>query len=562
MNRMRREFAKPIPIDYQQARRIKSLVANLLDVPTPPELVAAGVPNYPHNRVPEMGGNHIDPEWFKDVEVINEDGETERLRDQAIVLRIIYALVNEGNNPTPEAVKERLFLELRDSKIEDAEQRAHDAVLRVMNWRTMPPDVESMAAALGGWRRRRKIRQRLDDVMQLVDSHKSDYDVDIGLMDLMRDITPDLTPMNETDYFSALEAGKRAIITAYERAQKGKANGPEYPWESLRKLVPVIQPGHMHVWSAPTKHGKTCFANEIGRYIAFEQPEYMVVLYHLETDRLDMAMREFARDLMIKPADLQTGKVDIRERRFAQKYEQKYDEFAEMMGRGEYAKYKYIHCPGLTLQGLEKDLYRQKMIAEAMGFEGVVAIVDYYQIMDWQKSVGGNDEVAGRNELAIKLKDLFERANQEQYGSRQVTVHGIVFAQDSISESGRKTPFGGTMIVQRSQVQIQIIGVDDVESDWEVLEMGPDGRAIKDENGLTYPARDGLGNPLYYHTVGDVHADRAIHVVRGNQVKPGYAFVRMTNGYFTVAELNKEPAWWSEFKAKKEKKKKRSLTMN
>lgn len=38
---MQRKYTKPVQIKTEQANMLRGLVANLMDIPTPPELVAA-----------------------------------------------------------------------------------------------------------------------------------------------------------------------------------------------------------------------------------------------------------------------------------------------------------------------------------------------------------------------------------------------------------------------------------------------------------------------------------------------------------------------------------------
>jgi len=518
---------------------IRMLVANLLDIPTPPEMVEAGIPQHPSNRIPEMGSNRLDPTMLRNLAITDgEPGET--MRDQAVALRIIYALVADNAKPTPETVERRLTLELSGRNVEDAAQVAHDLVERVKAYRTADGSVEFLAGALAGWRKRRFIESRLEDALRLARGPATDHDMTINLMELMREITPDLTPMEESDHLTVLQNARDEAIRLYDRAREGKSTGPEYPWAQLRELVPTIPAGHVHAVTAPTKHGKTTLAYEIGRHIAMNQKEYMVVLYHLETDFLDLGMRELARNLMLKPGDFSKGKVDLRSPHFSGPLDKVEKEMEAKVGTGRYAKFKLIHCPSLTLQALERDLYKQKTIAKAMGLEGVVVIIDYYQIMDWRTSVPeARDEISGRNEMATRLKDLIERGNSSQFASCDVSMHGVVFAQDSATDHTRKTPWGGQQIVQRAQAHLKIVGYEDVAREKPVIEERGDKRVH---------LVDGLQRPLYWQREGDVSSERAIRVVRGNQVRPGHAFVRILNGYFRVQELvGKYPDWWPEY---------------
>ncbi len=142
--RVQREKYSPVKMDNDQANVLRCLVADLLDIPTPPELVEQGVPNYPPNRLVEMGEHPVTPEMLAGAEVVDESGEPvpNALRDQATALRIIIALVAEGGRPTPEAVAERRFLELRAHGVQNAREEARELVEWVKAFRTMPPEVD------------------------------------------------------------------------------------------------------------------------------------------------------------------------------------------------------------------------------------------------------------------------------------------------------------------------------------------------------------------------------------------------------------------------------------
>jgi len=529
--RRKKRTEPAVAIDEEQTIVLKQLVANLADVPITDEQRAMGLDPIPSNRLPEMGRFQIKPEMLRRAGLV----------EQADVLNSIYTIVGMGGNPTPEAIKTRLALEYSDH------EKAELVVGHVMFWRTLPAFVDPLAAGFADWYRHQQMIVRLEDAVKLAKEPRPEQELNAELISIYRDLTSNSdVRLHETDAVSNLGAAARHAQEMWQRRQQGQDLGPQWPLEGMRAATPGgIQPGQMWVVSGKTKHGKTSFADHIAYHIARNQKGYKVAFYHLETDALAMGTRQWARKLMVQVGALLDGTINSGEEPWASRIERYKEELQAEIGEGRYSKLNYIHCPGLTLFDLEKSIYEQKALAEAVNLEGVVIIIDYYQIMDWRASTGAREETPGLNELAIKLKDLFERTDKDG----PTRVYGIVFAQDSATEDGRKTPFGGTMIAQRCQGHWQLLGHEDAEADLKMSAPDERGSARVNGHGGYAQALDQLGHPMYWHRHGDIDSRRVIRLLRGNNVRSGAeVYFQIANGYFVMEEISERPQWWRDAK--------------
>jgi len=88
-----------------QRQQVFSLLANLCFEPLDPEFARQGVPEVPHNRLPEMGEYRLTPRLL----------ELGGMPAEACVLRAIEALVAQGLAPTFQAVEDALPYALEDN---------------------------------------------------------------------------------------------------------------------------------------------------------------------------------------------------------------------------------------------------------------------------------------------------------------------------------------------------------------------------------------------------------------------------------------------------------------
>jgi replicative DNA helicase len=518
----RNDHKNAVQLKDEQVSQVRALLANLAYVEVTPELATKGLTNPPINRLAEMGQFRITPALLKEC----------GLETEATVLKVIENIIALGKAPTFEAIQGILGNEW-------GEKRAEAVMDTIRSHRTIDRDVGSLAFSLVDYMRTRELAAALydladNDVLGPYDSFPQKFE---RVMKRISDLAPISMKSTACTYDELWEMTEEYATEAVERRRTGRSTGPKFPWEQLNMLVRGgMKPGDMWLVTAKSKHGKTTFATEIGRHIAFNQKDYLVLMLHLETSQLTLGQREAAREFVIKPGTIREGLIDPRDEKWAKKFKKAQDRVAWHCGVGEKSKYWYEHCPGLTLNELEYFLRRYKTRAEAMGLE-LVVILDYYQEMDWYGLA--ETETAGLNILATKLKTLFD----------QYEVYAIVFAQESLDEDerNRTTPYMARKIVMRAQGHIRILrghedGHEFAEEDLPVYDAvcGDDGQlhTARDENGLAIVKKDGLGEKMYWHRQGQPDSYIRLHLVRANDDEPGMCYLQMANGYFKIQEVN------------------------
>lgn len=515
-NRFRKSTDLTLHLDAEQQLVATSLVANLVYIPLTDEMRAMGLEEVPANRIPEMGRYRITPE------MLYENG----MEQEATILSMIEKCIQQGKPPDEKNITALLA-------VKHGQEKANELFQSIMMERTIVAMIEPLSFSLGDWIQDQKLIKAMQSGLAFArgatGTYREKYDY---VASLLADLIPfDLGPA-AIDYLSTFNAARADASLRAEQRRQGKQTGPMFPWAALRKLVEGgLKKGDMWLISARSKWGKTTVAGEIAYDIAFNQDGYMVLMFHLETTALTLAQRNAAREFWIKPGYIREGLIDPQSPAWKPRFDAVAKDIELRCGTGRYSKYQYLHRPGLTIDQFERDVQEFKAVADAMGLE-LVVILDYYQEMDWKASTGAVKESDGLNQMATALKKLFELYK----------VYAIVFAQDSLTED-RKTPFGATKIVMRSQGHIQMTrgvdGKDEAEDDLVVMKADENGGYERDANGNPIILKDALGYDIYWHKKGQPRCELRMHLVRANEDESGYCDLRMYNGYFRIEEVIK-----------------------
>lgn len=511
----RLEFIQP---DERQRRSIRKLLANLCFVPSTPEEKAAGIPDPPKNRLAEMGEYRIRPELL----------ELSGMPLEAHFLEAIETLASQGVTPTYEVVQDAL------AQIIESDEKAEEVTKRIRAHRSIERSVDGIASGIGEWMKAQYLAYMMKTMAEdtVLGPYGTYYD---KYQEVMQELGM-LAPATKLGKSASHDELWRKLLdlsrVAVERRKQGKSMGPQYPWQQINDMVRGgMEKGDIHLWTGGTKAGKTTFATAIGRHIAMNQPDYLVLMLHLETSQLTLTAREACNEWAIKPGDIREGLIDLEnDPTWSAMYKNTLAQMEAKTGKWHESRYWYEHRPGLTITELEGLVIKYKAKAESMGLE-LVVILDYYQEMGWEELQGAQNETSGLNILATKIKTLVD-----DYG-----IYMILFAQEADDEGdrkGRTTPYMAKKIVKRAQAHFRILrGPDDKSAVAEDNYWSPDPHGQPDTWGNKPPSKDGLGRVFYWHKEGQPHSTTRIHLIRGNNVETGIAWLRVANGYFIIREM-------------------------
>jgi replicative DNA helicase len=513
-------------VDEWQQLGIRQLLANLCYVDLTPEQIAEGWQEHPVNRLAEMGEYKITSEMI----------ELTGMADEANFMRAVESLLSNNKVPYFDAVRETL------AYIVKSRERAEEIVKGVKAHRTVDESIHAAAFAIGQHMKTEYLAYLLrelamEEVLGPYGNYEEKYE---RVIDRLAAVAPVSRQRKRASYDYLWYDIQDYAREAVQRRKAGKSMGPQYPWKTLKKLVRGgMEKGDLHLWTGGTKAGKTTFASAIGRHIAFTQPEYMVLMLHLETSHLTLAAREVCVAFNVQVGDIREGLIDPDDDYWSPKFKAMEDKIARKCGAGEEGRYIYENCPGLTITEMEAYVAEYAAKAEARGLE-LVVILDYYQEMGWEDLKGVQNETQALNILATKLKTL-----ADDYG-----IYLIVFAQEADDDNGSKrtTPYMAKKIVKRAQAHFRILrggedGLEIAKFDLAVPTYDANGDIIKDDFGHPVPKLDGLrtdeypiGRPMYWQRANEPTAYTRIWLCRGNNVGLGIQYVNIANGYFSIKE--------------------------
>ena len=344
--------------------------------------------------------------------------------EEAKFFMALEATLGQGVMPTYDAVRETL------AYIVNSPERAEEITNRVQAHRTIDRSIYTVAAGIGQHMKTEYLAYALHDIADSdVRGPYGDYAEKFEkVMDRITALAPLSKQHPMIGYDELWSMVQNYAREAVQRRKEGRTMGPTYPWQYINKLLGGgMEKGDLHLWTGASKAGKTTFASEIGRHIAFKQKDYMVLQLHLETNPLTLAAREVCREFQVQSKDIREGLIDPDSDYWKSKFQAMEARIARKCGTWDDSRYLYKHCPGLTFTELEGYVRVCLAKAEARGLE-LVVILDYYQEMEWYDLPGVQNETQGLNVLATKLKTL-----ADEYG-----IYLIVFAQEADDESDRK----------------------------------------------------------------------------------------------------------------------------
>jgi replicative DNA helicase len=261
--------------------------------------------------------------------------------------------------------------------------------------------------------------------------------------DLMLEALMDALPADvNLQHFTRRELSQYLERIQAERVTRRKAGlplGAAFPFVGLQTLTPILRPGEMTLFVAPTGTGKTLMGMEFARFNT-EQQDVDVLWLLTETTPDVVEQRFTAQALKLPSWYVENGIVDFSVEPWAglrQAYNQKLEDIWNTGGR---LHVEYVY--GKRAHELQATIRFHKKVADKRN-RPLLVIIDYLQ------------DIAAL-EYGEGVKPIEQTAQTIKRIAGQENVHIVLFSQQSFASKGTEGPrsHGGNMPQMKAQVMV------------------------------------------------------------------------------------------------------------
>ncbi len=459
--------------------------------------------------------------------------------DMGFERQVLELIFKYADTPQPATILNHLLLNAKPEQHEKI--KADFNLLQATDDRAIRP----LAYPLKHWAERRDMEAAVEYAERKLGENRAD---NAGVFKEILDRMVDSKP-------SSADKAKRVTnlerIDEYAKKQddrlhgKATASGPRWPWKALNLLIPVWRASDLVQMFAQTKMGKSTLLSVAAEGFAWDQG-FDVFKLNFETDHESFQERQFARHLLMPIQYQRNPKIfnpkDDTPRLFlpnSQKTssQQLFGQFREYVkGKADdMGQVVELHCPRYSIAEMKNAIDMERRLSMKRGRK-LIVIIDHLQAIPRNAAFGKDNEVL--EDYINEIKGI-----PETYAETEWPVYTILIDQERSNEDdvvpddpekimkklksirSRGTSAGSI----RSQIQISLqrpIASNDAPV-W-----------VPGEHGLQ--ALDSLGNPRWYHRMGQADGYCWLFVVRANEGSSGWVDVRIENELYRVEEADRQ----------------------
>lgn len=494
-------------------------------------------------RTALMGRYQLKPEMLPD-----------DMKIEKMVLRYIYKLESQDLPADVDTINDFLTVQL-------GKEAADKELMRLISYQD-PPEYDGLAShaqALGDWIESQRVIVAANEMVRIM--AEGPYDVAQNYHDatnVWADAAPNSVSTGTIVVASDMhEQTLEQLADRHALWKSGEKPGPTLLW-GMEEHIPFLDRGEMMTWMAKSKHGKSTVGVYMADHWAYGMGEgYYVDFIHLETKGETLMMRRLTQELLIPSNQLHT--VDLKQEPYAGKIAAMRERLTKHE-RAHTGRQVYSHIPGATMDQIEHHINRQYAIARHLGMK-YVAIIDYLQVIEPSSRFRSDTEAI--NDAANRLKKICESMGDKHGVPRDKRgIWMLLFAQANPEAKfkGRRTSWNGSKSLMRSQYFVQTerytVNPDNEGTDEDTgLVMSSEDAPVQrmhPKTGVYMQQNDGIGQPMFYHRVGEIGSNAYFNITAANENRGGKVGVRFMNAYYTI-EARPEDAFSYQIKDDEDK---------